>query len=146
MRQRDLLRASHPECSPTGAASRNLVGRRAARQRRDPPRPGLGRQLRQRRSNYTGFDLSRDGRLRPIPGSTVALPNGSSQADVRFNGAEPSLRPLQAADLLHDVVDSGKGLRCRGVLDDEATFMPTRLTSHLADRARRANTTKEHYT
>jgi 6-phosphogluconolactonase (cycloisomerase 2 family) len=37
-------------------------------------------------SNYTGFRLTHDGRLEPIPGSTVALPDGSQPADVLFNG------------------------------------------------------------
>jgi 6-phosphogluconolactonase (cycloisomerase 2 family) len=37
-------------------------------------------------SNYTGFRLSHDGRLRPVAGSTVALPSGSQPGDVLFNG------------------------------------------------------------
>ena len=37
-------------------------------------------------SNYTGFRLSRDGRLEPIAGSTVALPDGAQPGDVLFNG------------------------------------------------------------
>lgn len=37
-------------------------------------------------SNYTGFRLDGDGRLEPIPGSTVALPDGSAPGDVLFNG------------------------------------------------------------
>jgi 6-phosphogluconolactonase len=37
-------------------------------------------------SNYTGFRLGHDGRLRPIAGSTVALPDGSQPGDVLFNG------------------------------------------------------------
>ena len=37
-------------------------------------------------SNYTGFRLAGDGRLRPIPGSTVNLPAGSQPGDVLFNG------------------------------------------------------------
>jgi 6-phosphogluconolactonase len=37
-------------------------------------------------SNYTGFRLAGDGRLRPIPGSTVSLPAGSQPGDVLFNG------------------------------------------------------------
>lgn len=36
--------------------------------------------------NYTGFRLSRHGRLDPIPGSTYALPDGSQPGDVLFNG------------------------------------------------------------
>ena len=36
-------------------------------------------------SNYTGFRLNPGGHLRPIAGSTVALPAGSSPGDVLFN-------------------------------------------------------------
>lgn len=36
-------------------------------------------------SNYTGFRLGEGGRLRPIAGSTVALPDGSAPGDVLFN-------------------------------------------------------------
>jgi 6-phosphogluconolactonase len=36
-------------------------------------------------SNVTGFRLKKDGRLMPIPGSTVALPDGSQPGDVLFN-------------------------------------------------------------
>ena len=37
-------------------------------------------------SNYTGFRLRHDGRLKPVAGSTVALPDGSQPGDVLFNG------------------------------------------------------------
>jgi hypothetical protein len=37
-------------------------------------------------SNYTGFRLSDNGHLQPIPGSTVTLPDGSQPGDVLFNG------------------------------------------------------------
>ena len=37
-------------------------------------------------SNYTGFRLAANGRLRPIADSTVALPDGSQPGDVLFNG------------------------------------------------------------
>jgi 6-phosphogluconolactonase (cycloisomerase 2 family) len=36
-------------------------------------------------SNYTGFQLQPNGRLAPIAGSTVALPDGSQPGDVLFN-------------------------------------------------------------
>jgi 6-phosphogluconolactonase len=36
-------------------------------------------------SNYTGFWLGRHGHLFPLPGSTVALPDGSQPGDVLFN-------------------------------------------------------------
>ena len=37
-------------------------------------------------SNYTGFRLCHGGRLEPIVGSAVALPDGSQPGDVLFNG------------------------------------------------------------
>jgi 6-phosphogluconolactonase (cycloisomerase 2 family) len=37
-------------------------------------------------SNYTGFRLRPNGRLQPIAGSAVALPDGSQPGDVLFNG------------------------------------------------------------
>jgi 6-phosphogluconolactonase len=37
-------------------------------------------------SNYTGFRLRPNGRLAPIAGSAVALPDGSQPGDVLFNG------------------------------------------------------------
>src|SRR5207249_7999985 len=37
-------------------------------------------------SNYTGFTLNPGGHLRPLAGSTVALPAGSSPGDVLYNG------------------------------------------------------------
>ena len=36
-------------------------------------------------SNYTGFRLGRSGRLNPLAGSTVTLPDGSQPGDVLFN-------------------------------------------------------------
>jgi len=42
-------------------------------------------------SNYTGFTLNPGGHLRPLAGSTVALPDGSSPGDVLFNGTGTSL-------------------------------------------------------
>ena len=36
-------------------------------------------------SNYTGFRLRPNGRLEPIPGSTVALPDSAQPGDVLFN-------------------------------------------------------------
>ena len=38
-------------------------------------------------SNYTGFRLTRVGRLAPVPGSTVALPSGSQPGAARPPGA-----------------------------------------------------------
>jgi 6-phosphogluconolactonase len=37
-------------------------------------------------SNYTGFRLGRNGRLHPVAGSTVALPDSAQPGDVLFNG------------------------------------------------------------
>jgi len=42
-------------------------------------------------SNYTGFALQPDGALRPLTGSTVALPDAASPGDVLFNGSGTNL-------------------------------------------------------
>jgi 6-phosphogluconolactonase (cycloisomerase 2 family) len=42
-------------------------------------------------SNYTGFRLGDGGRLEPIDGSTVTLPDGSQPGDVLFNGTGTKL-------------------------------------------------------
>jgi 6-phosphogluconolactonase len=42
-------------------------------------------------SNFTGFRLNRGGRLAPIAGSAVALPDGSQPGDVLFNGTGTKL-------------------------------------------------------
>ena len=42
-------------------------------------------------SNYTGFRLGPDGRLDPIPGSTVTLAANAAPADVLFNGTGTKL-------------------------------------------------------
>jgi 6-phosphogluconolactonase len=53
-------------------------------------------------SNYTGFVLGRGGRLRPLAGSTVALPDGSAQADVLFNGTGTKLVGTRVGSSLID--------------------------------------------
>lgn len=42
-------------------------------------------------SNYTGFTLSDDGRLRPLSGSTFPLPDGAQPGDVLFNATGTKL-------------------------------------------------------
>jgi 6-phosphogluconolactonase len=42
-------------------------------------------------SNYTGFRLGRGGRLHPLAGSTVTLPDGSQPGDVLFNSTGSKL-------------------------------------------------------
>ena len=42
-------------------------------------------------SNYTGFRLGRGGRLHPLAGATVALPDGSQPGDVLFNATGSKL-------------------------------------------------------
>ena len=42
-------------------------------------------------ANYTGFRLGHRGRLHALPGSTYALPDGSSPGDVLFNGSGSAL-------------------------------------------------------
>lgn len=42
-------------------------------------------------SDYTGFELSARGRLRPVPGSTVALPDSAQPGDVLINRTATAL-------------------------------------------------------
>ena len=53
-------------------------------------------------SNYTGFRLNPQGHLRPIPHSTVALPNGSQPGDVLFNGDGTKLAGTRVAASMID--------------------------------------------
>ena len=62
-------------------------------------------------SNYTGFRLRDDGRLRPIAGSTVALPDGSQPGDVLFNADGTKLAGTRIGTSLIDsftVGDDGR--------------------------------------
>jgi 6-phosphogluconolactonase len=55
-----------------------------------------------RGSNYTGFWLGDNGRLRPIAGSTVVLPDGSQPGDVLFNGNGSKLAGTRVGTSLID--------------------------------------------
>jgi 6-phosphogluconolactonase len=62
-------------------------------------------------SNYTGFRLRHDGRLKPIADSTVALPDGSQPGDVLFNGNGTKLAGTRIGTSLIDsftVGDDGR--------------------------------------
>jgi len=62
-------------------------------------------------SNYTGFRLGLDGRLEPIVGSAVALPDGSQPGDVLFNGIGSKLAGTRVGTSLIDsftVGDDGR--------------------------------------
>jgi len=62
-------------------------------------------------SNYTGFRLRDDGRLRPIAGSAVALPDGSQPGDVLFNADGTKLAGTRIGTSLIDsftVGDDGR--------------------------------------
>jgi 6-phosphogluconolactonase len=58
-------------------------------------------------ANYTGFTLNAGGHLRPIPGSTVAIPDNSRIGDIAFNGDGTRLIGTRIATHLIDsfVVD-----------------------------------------
>jgi 6-phosphogluconolactonase (cycloisomerase 2 family) len=58
-------------------------------------------------SNYSGFTLNRDGRLRPITGSTVALPDGSAPGDVLFNPTGTHLAGTRVSTSLIDSFNVG---------------------------------------
>jgi 6-phosphogluconolactonase (cycloisomerase 2 family) len=68
-------------------------------------------------SNYTGFRLHRHGRLEPIAGSAVALPDGSQPGDVLFNGTGSKLAGTRVGTSLIDsftVGDDGRLTAARG--------------------------------
>jgi 6-phosphogluconolactonase len=54
-------------------------------------------------TNYTGFTLNRGGRLRPLPGSTVTLPDASQPGDVLFS---PDGRKLVGTRVATSLIDS----------------------------------------
>jgi 6-phosphogluconolactonase len=53
-------------------------------------------------SNYTGFRLNGGGRLSPIHGSTVSVPDGSQPGDILFNGDGTNLAATRVATSLID--------------------------------------------
>jgi 6-phosphogluconolactonase len=53
-------------------------------------------------SNYTGFRLGADGRLFPIPGSTVSLAADAAPGDVLFNGTGTKLAGTEVGTSLID--------------------------------------------
>ncbi len=59
-------------------------------------------------SNYTGFTLNPGGHLRPLDGSTVALPDGSSPGDVLFNATGTSLVGVRVNTSLIDSFAVGR--------------------------------------
>ena len=63
-------------------------------------------------SNYTGFTLSPSGRLDPLAGSTVSLPNGSEPGDVSFNTTGSNLIGTRVGTSLIDSFHVGS----RGLL------------------------------
>jgi 6-phosphogluconolactonase len=68
-------------------------------------------------SNYTGFRLNRGGHLRPIAGSTVALPDGSGLGDVLLSPDGEHLIGTRVATSLIDsfaVDDNGRLVRAPG--------------------------------
>jgi 6-phosphogluconolactonase len=68
-------------------------------------------------SNYTGFRLHHDGDLTQIPGSSVAVPDGSGLGDVLFNGSGDHLVGTRAGTSLIDsfvVLPGGRLLAAHG--------------------------------
>jgi 6-phosphogluconolactonase len=62
-------------------------------------------------TNYTGFRLGHHGHLRPLPGSTVRLPDGSQPGDVLFNSTGTTLVGTRVATSLVDSFRVGPGGR-----------------------------------
>lgn len=59
-------------------------------------------------SNYTGFTLNPGGHLRPLAGSTVPLPDGSSPGDILFNGDGTKLVGTEVGTALIDSFTVGR--------------------------------------
>src|ERR1700733_12212297 len=86
-------------------------------------------------SNYTGFVLGFDGRLHPLPGSTVALPDSAQPGDVLFNATGTRLVGTRVASSQIDsfVVDPagrlhaapGSPYAAQGVGPFGSEFRPT---------------------
>jgi 6-phosphogluconolactonase len=64
-------------------------------------------------TNYTGFVLGFNGVLHPLPGSTVALPDGSQPGDVLFNALGTKLAGTRVGTSLIDSFVVGRGGRLR---------------------------------
>jgi len=62
-------------------------------------------------SNYTGFRLGFDGRLVPIPGSTVPLAANAAPGDVLFNGTGTKLVGTEVGPSVIDSFTVGSGGR-----------------------------------
>src|SRR6266699_1715600 len=62
-------------------------------------------------SDYTGFRLRPNGRLEPVAGSTVALPDGSQPGDVLFNGDGTKLAGTRVGTSQIDSFTVGSGGR-----------------------------------
>ena len=60
-------------------------------------------------SNYTGFRLRPNGRLQPVAGSAVALPDGSQPGDVLFNGTGSKLAGTRVGTSQIDSFTVGSG-------------------------------------
>jgi 6-phosphogluconolactonase (cycloisomerase 2 family) len=59
-------------------------------------------------SNYTGFTLGSGGRLRPLAGSTVALPDDAQPGDVLFNSTGANLIGTRVGSSLIDSFSVGR--------------------------------------
>jgi hypothetical protein len=62
-------------------------------------------------ANYTGFRLGFDGRLFPIPGSTVTLAANAAPGDVLFNGTGTKLAGTEVGTSVIDSFTVGSGGR-----------------------------------
>jgi 6-phosphogluconolactonase len=59
-------------------------------------------------SNYAGFRLAPNGRLRPIAGSAVRLPDGAQPGDVLFNGTGSKLAGTRVGSSMIDSFTVGR--------------------------------------
>ena len=96
-------------------------------------------------SNYTGFRLSFNGTLTPIPGSTFAVPDGSGLGDVFFNALGTRVIGTRTGTSLIDSFDVLPGGRLfpapgspftgQGLGQLGAEFSPTRVNQLFVSNA-----------
>jgi 6-phosphogluconolactonase (cycloisomerase 2 family) len=92
-------------------------------------------------TNYTGFTLNAGGQLRPTPGSTYVLPNGSKPGEVLFNGDGTKLAGTRIASSQIDsfTVKSGLLTPAPGSPYDAQAFSPPQGYGQLGSEFSPAN-------
>jgi 6-phosphogluconolactonase len=86
-------------------------------------------------SNYSGFVLGHSGRLSPLPGSTISLPDGSQPGDILFNSTGTTVAATRIGTSLIDsfrvrpdgrlAVAPGSPIQAQGLGPFGSEFRPT---------------------